>query len=260
VGLTLRLAWRNLWRHPRRTWLTTGAMIFSNVILVFLISMQVGMYQLMINNTLRATTGHLQIQAPGYLEEQRIRQTVPEVEELAATVRETLGLDAVAPRAAGFALASSEDRSYGIQIVGVVPEDERRVSSLPGLIEEGRYLSGADTAEIVVGRLLARNLNAGVGDELTFLGAGRDGSVAAAVTTIVGILASGNPDLDRSLAQVPLHLFQDTFSMGSAGHKVVILAPDLFQVPKLKSSLEASGPSGRGCASTRSASCFRPTT
>jgi putative ABC transport system permease protein len=245
VGLTLRLAWRNLWRHPRRTWLTTGAMVFSNVILVFLISMQVGMYQLMINNTLRATTGHLQIQAPGYLDEQRIRQTVPDVEELAARVRETLGLDTVAPRAAGFALASSEDRSYGIQIVGVDPEDERRVSSLPGLVEEGHYLSGTDTAEIVVGRRLARNLNAGVGDEVTFLGTGRDGSFAAAVTTIVGILASGNPDLDRSLAQVPLHFFQETFSMGSAGHKVVILAPDLFQVPKLKSRVEAALPPGQ---------------
>ena len=38
------MAWRNLWRHKRRTWLTVGAMIFSNLILVFSISLQLGSY------------------------------------------------------------------------------------------------------------------------------------------------------------------------------------------------------------------------
>jgi ABC-type lipoprotein release transport system permease subunit len=234
----LKLAWRNLWRHPRRTWLTTGAMVFSNVILVFMISMQVGMYQMMIDNTLRASTGHLQVQARGYLEDQKIREVVPQVKPLAKQLGGELDLDTVAPRAAAFALASSADRSYGIQIVGVEPMAELHVSSLPGLVVEGRFLEGSNTEEIVIGEVLARNLKAGVGDELTFMGAGRDGSFAAAVVTVVGILETGNPEMDRSLAQVPLAFFQDTFAMDGAGHNVVILAPDLFQVATVKSEVE----------------------
>ena len=42
--LNFRLAWRNLWRHRRRTWLTATAMIFSNVLLIFMISLQLGSY------------------------------------------------------------------------------------------------------------------------------------------------------------------------------------------------------------------------
>ena len=61
MNITLRMAWRNLWRHRRRTWLTVGAMIFSNIILVFLISLQLGMYGMMINNTLRAQTAVRQL-------------------------------------------------------------------------------------------------------------------------------------------------------------------------------------------------------
>jgi ABC-type lipoprotein release transport system permease subunit len=244
MSLTFRLAWRNLWRHPRRTWLTTGAMVFSNVILVFMISLQVGMYGMMIDNSLRASTGHLQIQARGYNDEQKMRQIVPDVVQLAAEMRSELELDDVAPRAAAFALASSAGRSYGIQVLGVDPEAEARVSSLPGLIDEGRFLADPLAGEVVIGRVLARNLKAGVGDELTLLGSGRDGSFAAAVTTIVGIVDSGSPDLDRTIAEVPLAFFQDTFSMGAAGHSVVVFAPDLFQVSAVKSRAQARLPSG----------------
>jgi ABC-type lipoprotein release transport system permease subunit len=234
MDITLRLAWRNLWRQPRRTWLTTGAMVFSNILLVFMISLQVGMYEMMIENTLRATTGHVQVQAEGYKDDQKMRQTVPDVARLAARLRVELGLQSIAPRASTFALASSADRSYGIQIMGVEPAAEILVSSLPGLIKQGRFLADGASDEIVVGSVLARNLKVEVGDELTLVGSGLDGSFAAAITTIVGIIDSGVADLDRSFAEVPLGFFQDTFSMETAGHSVAVMAPGLLQVSSLR--------------------------
>jgi ABC-type lipoprotein release transport system permease subunit len=238
-NITFRLAWRNLWRRKRRTWLTVGAMVFSNILLVFMISLQIGMYGMMINNTLRAQTGHLQVQAPGYKDDHKMRQVVPDVKRLAAELRRGLGTDEVAARASAFALVSSADRSYGLQITGVEPEFEERVSSLPGLIKDGRFLDDAMAEEIVIGRVLARNLRVGVGDELTFIGSGRDGSFAAAVVEVVGIFESGMPDMDRSFAEVPLGFFQDVFAMEDGGHAVVIMAPGLIQVGPTRSRTEA---------------------
>ena len=163
----LRMAWRNLWRHRRRTWLTTGAMIFSNVILVFMTSMQVGMYQMMIDNTLQAFSGHLQIQAEGYQDSPRMRTSVPDVIQLADEARRALPDASVAARASGFALASSEQRSFGIQVTGVQPGWEPLVSTIPGLVREGRFLDDPDAAEIVLGAVMARNLKVSVGDEVT---------------------------------------------------------------------------------------------
>ena len=140
MSITLRLAWRNIWRQPRRTWLTTGAMVFSNLLLIFLISIQLGSYRMMINNTLAPFTGHLQVQYQGYKDDQRIQQVVPGIRNLAVRLREGLGVETVAARGAAFALVSSEERTYGVQIVGVEPTFEPRVSSVPVLGSEGRFL------------------------------------------------------------------------------------------------------------------------
>ena len=230
MNVTAILAWRNLWRHKRRTWLTVGAMIFCNTLLVFLISLQLGSYQMMIDNTLSAFSGHIQVQHSNYLDEQKIHQSVPDVVQLAQQVRSELGLETVAARGIAFALASSEERSFGIQLTGVQPKFESRVSTLPGLISEGRFLDDPNAQEIVIGAILAQNLKVGLGDELTFIGSGLDGSFAAGVATIVGIVETGFADVDRAIAEVPLAWFQDVFAMGGAGHSVVIRLPDLDAV------------------------------
>ena len=239
MNLVFRLAWRNIWRQPRRTWLTTGAMVFSNVLLVFMISLQFGMYELMIDNTLQAFTGHLQVQAPGYKDDQKMRQTVPNIVSLAQSLREQLSSDTIAARGSAFALASSEDRSYGIVVFGIEPAYEPGVSTIPGLIRQGGFLHDMDAAQIIIGAALARNLRVDIGNELTLLGTGRDGSFAAAVVTVVGIFDSGIPDLDRNIAEVPLGFFQDVFFMEGSGHQVVISTADIDEVPQLQRRVEA---------------------
>lgn len=239
MNIVLRLAWRNLWRHTRRTWLTIGAMVFSNTLLVFMISLQFSMYDLMIDNTLQVFSGHMQIQATGYKDDQKMRQVVPDVQPLAARLREELDTDLVAARGWAFGLASSEERSYGIGIYGVEPAFEAGISNIPGLIEQGRYLEQADAAEIVIGATLARNLRIGVGDELTLLGSGVDGSFAAVVVDVVGVFNSGVREIDRNIAEMPLSSFQEVFYMNGAGHQVVILAPGLDRVESLQARVEA---------------------
>ncbi len=239
MNIVFRLAWRNLWRHPRRTWLTTGAMVFSNILLVFMISLQFGMYGLMIDNALQIFTGHVQVQAVGYNDEQKMRQTVPNIMPLADTIRSELNSETVAARGWAFALASSEERSFGIGIYGVEPEFEAQVSNIPGLVTAGRYLAGNDTAEIVIGSVLARNLRVELGDEITLLGSGVDGSFAAGVVEIVGIFESGVNDIDRNIAEIPLGLFQETFFMQGAGHQIVILGDSLDAVAGIQSDVQS---------------------
>jgi len=237
-NVALRLAWRNLWRYKRRTWLTVGAMVFSNSLLVFSISLQFGSYDMMINNTLQAFSGHIQVQHEGYLDDPKMRYALDDVGAIAAQLRNELELQNISARVAGFALASSLDRSYGLQILGVEPTFEPLVSTIPGLVKQGRYLQKDSDEEIVIGSVLARNLKVGLGDEITFLGSGFDDSFAAGVVRVVGIFETGLPDLDRSMAQISLSYFQDAFAMQKRGHSIAIRANHIDETYQLQQRIK----------------------
>ena len=237
-NVSLRLAWRNLWRHKRRTWLTVGAMVFSNGLLVFSISLQFGSYEMMIDNTLQAFSGHIQLQHERYLDDPKMRHNLPDITTTAQRLRDELQLESVGARAVGFALASSNNRSYGVQILGVEPLHEGRISSIPGLVSEGRFLQQASYDEIVIGSILARNLKINIGDELTFLGSGLDNGFAAGVVRVVGIFESGIAELDRSMAEVSLAYFDDSFAMRGKGHSIAIRANNIEAVESLQARIE----------------------
>jgi ABC-type lipoprotein release transport system permease subunit len=222
TNTSLTLAWRNIWRHPRRSLLTIAAMVFADVLLVFMLGLQLGQYRMMIDNSLGVFTGQMQIQNIDYLDEPQMYRSIPDADHLAEQIRQNTKLQAVSPRAYGFALVSSDKRTIGVQVSGVDPIHEPLVSTIPGLISEGRFLSTASANEVVVGSTLARNLKVEIGDELTLLGSARDGSIAATILPIVGIFNSGSHDLDRQMMEIPIDNFRDVFAMGDHAHSIVV--------------------------------------
>ena len=251
LGLYLRLAWRNLWRNPRRTALTLSAVAFAAVVLVFMVAMQLGGYSAMIRGATGVFTGDIQVQADGYHDKQRLRTAIDDASDVQKQVAAVPGVVAVAGRAQTFALVSSPKRTYGALIVGVDPAREPGVSTIPKSVRQGHYLSGPNADEAVVGKALAANLSLKVGDEITILGQGMDGSLAVAALKVVGIFASGVPELDRQMVEMPLELFQSSFYLGDRVHTIVVRTGDLTAVPRVTSAISAALESHKGLVALR---------
>ncbi|MGD2125223.1 MAG: FtsX-like permease family protein [Desulfobacteraceae bacterium] len=234
MSIDIKMAWRNIWRNPRRSVLTISAIAFATVLLVFMLSWQFGSYDTMINSAVRTYTGHLQIQAEGYKDKKSIRLVVSDPGGVGAVLDRTTGVAAYTFRSNAFSLVSSKSRTYGVMVIGIDPLKESRVSTLKQLIRQGSYLSGDDGNQALVGRLLAKNLRVSLGDEFILLGQGRDGSVAATVVKVKGIFSSGQDVFDRSSLHIPLKTFQEVFAMRGTVHEVVAICESLDIVPEIK--------------------------
>ncbi|MBD3670743.1 MAG: ABC transporter permease [Gammaproteobacteria bacterium] len=218
------LAWRNIWRHKRRTILTLSGIAFSCFLFVFVTPVQYGAFDSMVDISLRMFVGHAQLQKKGYLDNPQINTVIPDVDAVANRLRNSGRYDAVAIRAASFALVSSNQRSYGAQVLGVEVDNEYQVSGIPSMIKRGEFLSSNNGQQLVLGRALAKNLKVDVGDELTLLGSGVDGSVAASILQVVGIFDSGDDQLDRFMVEIPLQTFQSMFGMHDSAHMIIVSA------------------------------------
>jgi putative ABC transport system permease protein len=237
--VTAALAWRNLWRRPRRTWLSVAGLAFAAAFVVFMPSLQNGAYRAMIDNTLHLYDGYAQIERPGYREQPDIRDGIADVDELLASLHRIGGLEAATARASAYVLLSAGERSFGAQIIGVQPETEARVSTIAGRVDQGRFLDAAADGQVVLGATLARNLRVAVGDRVTLLGTGQDGSLAADSLTVVGTFTTGIGDMDRLTAEMPLRRFQDTFSMPGQAHTIVLSGTGLAEFSPLMGSIRA---------------------
>ena len=233
------LAWRNIWRQTRRSILTMMAIAFAAMLLVFMLSFQLGSYDEMINASVKLATGHLQVQAQGYHDNPKMRRVVENTPEVLAAIQRTPGVAAASPRSQSFVLAASGVRTRGVLVMGVDPQTEPGVSRLPALIRKGHYLDNTPDT-VICGDLLAKRLKVDLGDELTLLGQGRDGSIAATVVTISGIFKSGIDAVDRATLQMPLSAFDSLFGMDGAVHTVVATAETLKGTDGVKAQLKGT--------------------
>lgn len=253
MTLVWALAWRNLWRNPRRTLLSAGAVAFMVFLLIFVLSMQYGSYDTMVNHGSSVMYGHAQVQRAEYVDEPRVRFVLENAEALASKLRAEPSIRSATARAMSTALASNDDATFGAMVVGVDAEHESTVSWLPNAIGSGRYLSATVNVspdklpEAVIGQGLAQNLGIGLGDELVLLGVTPTDGMAALVASVVGLIDSGQPALDRAIVHVGLAAFQDAFEMPNAAHSVAVMYENFADAsttsPVLAAAMEQTLPS-----------------
>ena len=240
MSIDVKMAWRNIWRNPRRTILTICAIAFASLLLVFMLSFQFGSYETMINTSVKIHTGHLQIQADAYQAKKNMRLVVPNPVKIAGILDAMPNIEAYTFRGQAFSLISSSERTYGGVVTGIDPDHEAGVSRLKSLIRQGEFLSSDDMNQALVGKLLAKNLRVKIGDELTVMGQGRDGSIAATVVKVKGIYSSGIDEFDRASIHIPLKTFQEVYTMQGAVHEVVVIADSLRNLDTLKRTIKAN--------------------
>ena len=137
--LFILVAWRNLWRNKRRTWLSVGGIAFSLFLVVTGMAFQTGTYDDMINLGARLGHSHIQVQHPDYLDNPRVKNTFYDALGTSRSIAQIPDVAGVAMRTESFALVSVGERSYGAMVVGVEPNKEPSVSDFPSLLVEGTY-------------------------------------------------------------------------------------------------------------------------
>lgn len=206
----LKIAWRNLWRNKKRTLITIASVFFGVLWAVLLKSLQTGSFDNMVNNMVKFTSGYVQIQNADYKQTKSLNNSFKPDSDLLSLLEQNENVLIYTPRLESYALAASEEQSFGTAVFGVSPENEEQISNLSQWIVEGAYLTASDNG-IIVGELLAKNLDVAPGDTLALIGQGYHGVQAAGLFPVRGLLRFPIPELNRQILYMDIETAQDFF-------------------------------------------------
>ena len=224
---TAAVAWRNLWRNRRRTWLMAGGIGFAAWMLIIAQSLQGGTFTLMIDNGARMMVGHVQVQHPDYEDNPRLENVLENAPGLRARIETLPGVANATLRGQATALVSTDERSFAAQVVGVEASREAEWSRIPVAVRDGRYLVAS--GEACIGSVLARNLGVSVGEEIVLLGTAREGGVAALAAEVVGIFETGVVGMDRAFVQIALADFREAWNLEPDEAHALVVVTDRVQ-------------------------------
>jgi ABC-type lipoprotein release transport system permease subunit len=220
--LVLKLAYRNLWRNGRRTLLTASAVCVATVLVIIILGVYDGMMWDMIDSATELYHGHVKITADKYLDQEKINYTLQE-NGIREKILSQPGVKGAAGRVRGFALISCGEGESGhtqpAELLGIDPAEERTVTTLASHVMMGEFISSSDSKDILLGKGLAKRLDAKVGDEIVAMGQSADGSVAAEIFHLTGIVETSDPVRDISLAVAGRKTLQNMFVLDGKVHE-----------------------------------------
>jgi ABC-type lipoprotein release transport system permease subunit len=224
------IAWRNLWRKPWRTVITSGSIFFGVLLSAFMTSMQYGSYESMISNVVKFYSGYMQIFTQDYHENKTINNTFILSDSLKSIIDNDKGITQYTKRLEYFSLASSNELTKGSVIIGVDPEGEDKVTGLKKWVKEGTYLNN-DVQGVLVAVELAKYLKVGVGDTIVLYGQGFHGVMAAGIFPVSGILEFPSPELNKQFIYMTLQASEELFSAPDRLSSLVLMVKDNYHLP-----------------------------
>ncbi|MEE8320445.1 MAG: FtsX-like permease family protein, partial [Gammaproteobacteria bacterium] len=197
-----------------------------------------GMLKHMIRSATDILVGEAQMHAEEYLEDLSFYKSIKDSEAI-LKVANTRGIRA-APRSYGYGLVSVGTKSAGASFWGIDPAVEREAFDLAKHIQHGHFLSDNKAQGIVLGKKLARSLQASVGSEVIVVVQAADGSLGNELYTVTGILKTVGDEIDRGAAILHKDDFRELFVSGGRIHEIAFNAHRLYPLEDLKMILASS--------------------
>jgi len=225
MQLYLRLAWRNIWRHKRRTIIIVLAMSLTLGLMMWYDGLMNGFTDAIYGNAVKILGGNVQVHAEGYRAEANSNPLFPLADPQAvvkAAESNPLTLAATQRIHTG-GLVTSREGAFSVGIIGVEPEKEMKVNIIGQNVKEGRNLTSDDLDSVLIGKGLADAMGVKVGDRITMVGSSQHEQMRQRTMTVVGIFDLGLTDIEKQTVYISLGEAQALYDVKGSTEVAIFL-------------------------------------
>lgn len=221
----LSLAWRNLWRVPRRTLISMSAIGVGLLLVVFYAGMVGGLLGDAKNQLDDGGLGHLELSAKGWRAQRAPGVVLEAPDALRAGLQLPPGSE-VGSRVLARGLATSARGSEPVQLFGVGWGEEAQLSSHLRQVRQGALPAEDDVHGVLVGEELAQRLHLKLGGKLRLMVARVDGEMGADLFRVRGIFHSVAPAIGQRQVYVSQGAARELLGLERGVHQIVVQLPE----------------------------------
>ncbi|HKK66229.1 MAG TPA: ABC transporter permease [Clostridia bacterium] len=233
MNFYLKMAWRNIFRNRKRTFLTGLIIGIGLASIMFTDAIVVGMKENMIQSVTSSFIGDAQIHYEGFQDSYDAKKTIENREQLLSRLQQDEAIESITERTAGFGTISSPSDINSILIYGIDPSRERPISKVDEAIRKGSYFNpqqngGEQFGGVLIGSKLAERLEVKVGDRIVLSATNvKTDDLAQNMFRVAGIYTMQIDEMDTSAAFIPISQAQEMLGLGSRVHEIAVSFKDV---------------------------------
>ena len=208
--MRIKLALRNISRHRLRSLLSIS--MIAGAVTAIIIFQGFSDYSLSSLKWIAAENqyGNMQVATKKYWSPGKESRTerLFQLEEIKGIQKQFQDIEKLSGRLSFFGLVSNGDLSVGAKMIGIDTIGEPNFSKSMKILS-GKFFSNADSRDVVIGRLLAKQMNVLPGDTITVLTNTIDGVMNAMDLTVSGLFSAGIDEIDGQVIYLPLSVTQE---------------------------------------------------
>ena len=233
----IKISWRNVWRNKLRSIVVIFSVIFGLLGGIIIIAMSYGLNEERMNNAVEAYLSHVQIHNKQFSEDYNIMNTIDNISQIEDEIKNDNRVVSYSKRIILNGMLSNSNGSYGIQVKGIDPEQEKMVTNTFEKIIEGEYFNSKRDNTILVGKKLADRLNLKLKSKVVVTFQDENYDLTSLLFRVEGIYRSGNSRDDETNVFVRNDNIKKNLPAFSGYHELPILLTDINLRNEVKKDL-----------------------
>lgn len=219
----LKLAWRNIFRNRRRTFLTGLIIGVGLAAMMFTDAWIIGMKENLISSATSSFLGHAQVHREGFTELFDAALTIRRHEELLRRLREDPRVAETTRRAVSYGTVSSPANIASVVVYGIDPVTEPALSQIDESLIQGEYLEDTNQNGALIGVELAEEVEADIGSRIVVtLSEAESGNISQQLLRVTGIYRTHIEGFDAGVVIIPIGVAQEMMGIDSSIHEIAL--------------------------------------
>lgn len=241
--MIFKIAWRNIWRNKIRSFTVMGSVLVGVWTLIFVMSFTAGFINSFVNSAIENEISHIQLHNPKFMEEQEVQYTLENTAAIQANLSKNPMVKAFATRTLNSGMLATARGSRGIQMRGIVAQEEANLTHLNKKLLEGAYLDATKSNNaILVSRRLADKMKLKLKSKPVLSFQTTDGTTISAAFKVVGIYELGNAIFEESNVFVRQEDLNRLMGGDNSTHEIALLLNNVKHLDTVKNALAIAFP------------------